>query len=243
MTAEFSQDPDGLASVEAARNLERAVAHARDRAMPGISKGDALDPLLHQPGVQTAPPLAADSKALARWRTRTLIGTSVLAFLAGALAWHLVGFWSFVSGIVFNPQGGETIARPATVRDGAVSAKASGHLPQMPASAGAATAAVTPLTPATPSVQAVAAYNAPPSTAASEVLADLLQCSIASKSPGTHLPTIVHACPPMRQRLPQVSGSQRADRQLDAREAANRLANGWQTGISQIETGSISKPD
>lgn len=202
MTANFSQDPAGLGNAEAVCATDRARPQALDRAPPVTPAG---------------------------WRTRTLIGACVLAFFAGALIWHLVGFWSFLSGIVFSPHGGETIARPAAVRDGAATAKADGHPPTAPANAGRL---------------ATAAQHSPvpPAATTTEELADLLQCSVALKSPSTHLPTLVQACPPLRQRLPLSTGSQRADRQLDAREAADRLANGWQTGVSQIETGSIRKP-
>lgn len=213
MTANFSQDPAGLGNAEAACVTEPARPQAFDRAPPV------------RPTLPTG------------WRTRTLVGTGVLAFFAGALVWHLVGFWSFLSGIVFNPQGGETITRPQTVRDGSSSTKAAGYLTANPGGP----AAAAPKSP-TPPAHTQAAPVVPPAAAATEVLAELLQCTVALKSSATHLPTLVQACPPLRQRLPLSTGAQRADRQLDAREAANRLANGWQTGVSQIETGSIRHP-
>ena len=69
-------------------------------------------------------------------------------------------------------------------------------------------------------------------------LADLLQCSEARRAGGSG-PASVKACPPLRQRLPSVDTAVRGDRQLDAREAAERLARGWATGVSRIETGSL----
>lgn len=202
MAVKFSQHPVGLGSAETACSNEPTRLQAIDCMPPTSPTG---------------------------WRTRTVVGISVSAFFAGALVWHLVGFWSFLSGIVFNAQGGEIIARPAAVRDGAATTKADHHPPAAPANAGRLAAAA-PHSPV------------PPAATATEVLAELLQCSVALKSPRTHSPTLVQACPPLRQRLPLSTGSQRADRHLDAREAASRLANGWQTGVSQIETGSIPTP-
>ena len=69
-----------------------------------------------------------------------------------------------------------------------------------------------------------------------ETLADLLQCAEARKGDSE---VSVHACPPMRRRLPHTESTERANRQMDAREAARRLTNGWQTGVATIETGAL----
>lgn len=207
MTGAATRDPAGNGDVAAAGDA-------------GLRLHDVTPPL-------TPPPSG--------WRTRTLIGTGVVAFLAGALFWHLVGFWSFLSGIVFNPQDGAitAIARPPTLQEAQRSTKAAGHLTTSDSEV--ATADQRSPAALVPSPN----ETLPPTGAATEILAELLQCSEAIKSPRTNEPAVVHACPPLRQRLPQGQASERANRQLDAHEAAHRLANGWQTGISPIETGSL----
>ncbi len=67
---------------------------------------------------------------------------------------------------------------------------------------------------------------------------DLLECAEARKSIGV---VTVQACPPLQRGLAQAEGSSRGSRQLDAEEAARRLATGWETGVSMITTGSVSR--
>lgn len=147
------------------------------------------------------------------WSTPAVVLTGLVCFLGGALTWHLVGFWTFVSAILYNPD-------PET------------SSPARP------TAAAPPVTTAAPQTAkaptTVHGLQRPHVT--SDTLADLLQCAEARKSPGD---TVVTACPPLRRRLPMAIASTRGNRQLDAREAARRLATGWETGVAPIETGSL----
>ncbi|MCB1505543.1 MAG: hypothetical protein KDJ47_11255 [Hyphomicrobiaceae bacterium] len=160
--------------------------------------------------------------AASRWSTRSVALIGLLGFTAGALTWHLVGFWTFVSVIVFNPQD-DTAGQSHTSTVIKTSAVTTAPTAQPAA------------TPATSQPQPSA-----PTAVTAESLTDLLQCSEARKATNE---TIVQACPPLRQRIPAVAANTRANRQLDAREAANRLANGWSTGVSSIETGALPTRD
>ena len=147
-----------------------------------------------------------------------MVLTGAGCFLSGALAWHFVGFWAFVSAIVYNPDDTDSVARPLPVQK--VAAPAAAPVSEAPGKA----------------ETTIAGLARPP--AASDTLSELLQCAEARK---TASGALVTACPPLRQRLPIAAGATRGNRQLDAREAARRLATGWQTGIATIETGSIPK--
>jgi hypothetical protein len=46
---------------------------------------------------------SAAANATGRWRYRTALLWSAGGFLAGALFWHAIGFWQFVSDVVFDP--------------------------------------------------------------------------------------------------------------------------------------------
>lgn len=165
------------------------------------------------------------------WSTRTLVTTSVASFVCGALVWHMIGFWSFVSGIMFNPDDtppsigrpdkSEQIATATGTSDTAVLKR---------------TAHPTATSPTRKAPETVNGVRRPRTS--SETLADLLQCAEARReTTGVN----VHACPPLRQRLPHNTAISRANRQLDAREAARLLAEGWQTGVATIETGSLQR--
>lgn len=159
-----------------------------------------------------------------------MLATTVVSFLAGALFWHVVGFWTFLSGVVFNPNGADETSRmPAiSARDGGL--QSSAKAPGTPAKEAA------PLAVSADRRENRDAATPPAQSSIHESLAELLQCSQARKSDG---PSVVQACPPLRQRLPVVAGGQRGNRHLDAREAAERLATGWQAGVARIETGSL----
>jgi len=166
------------------------------------------------------------------WSTRALLTTGSISFVCGALAWHIIGFWSFVSGIVFNPDGAPPlIGVPSTTEQIATEI---GTAPVTTHKGDPAPAKATTATPARKAPDAVNGAHRPP--ASSETLAELLQCAEARKGEAG---TSVYACPPLRRRLPHYAGGSRANRQLDAREAARRLAEGWQTGVATIETGSL----
>lgn len=153
--------------------------------------------------------------------------TGVAGFVLGVLFWHLVGFWSFVSEVAFN---GDDPKSPSRLIDleAARSVRASAE----------AVEAARPAAETSATTGNVA--NADPADGgASDSLSDLLQCSEARR-PADNGDTDVLACPPLRRRLPFTrQTATRADRQMDAREAAERLANGWETGVSRIETGSL----
>ncbi|MGD9785461.1 MAG: hypothetical protein AB7E80_01215 [Hyphomicrobiaceae bacterium] len=148
-------------------------------------------------------------------RGRTPVIAAILGFLAGAAFWHLVGFWSVVSVAMLGP----TDERRAGVSSA----------PEQVATR------TTSLPPATPGAQPHTIDDAAPA----RLLAELLQCSEALKGAEAGTQAHVKACPPLRQRLKMVETTRRADRALDAREAAERLARGWATGVSRIETGSL----
>lgn len=156
--------------------------------------------------------------------------TGLFSFLCGALAWHLVGFWSFVSAIVYNPDPEHVaMSAPEPIAHRQAATTTLPPTPPPPAAVRNAKAHATGKATST-----ITGANRPPANANS--LAELLQCAEARKGGAE---TIVHACPPLRRRLPMASAPTRGNRQLDAREAARRLANGWQTGIATIETGSL----
>jgi hypothetical protein len=160
------------------------------------------------------------------WSTHALVATGLACFLGGALAWHVIGFWSFVSDIVYNPDGTETAI--------SVPSSASQATPKR-AKDRKTTAAATPaLARSSKPETTITGAQRPPVNA--ETLADLLQCAEAHKTEGN---AHVHACPPLRKRLPIAADSSRGNRQLDAREASRRLARGWKTGVAPIETGSL----
>lgn len=152
--------------------------------------------------------------------------------MSGALAWHLVGFWSFISGIVFNPGNAPPAdARPLSTHQIAAATGAPGSIaPRQPALPEPGTASAA----SRKASGAVDGTHRP--SASPETLAELLQCAEARKGATG---VIVHACPPLRHRLPHNASTSRASRQLDAHEAARRLADGWQTGVAAIETGSL----
>ena len=160
------------------------------------------------------------------WSTRALVVTGLTCFVGGALVWHVIGFWSFVSDIVYNSDGAESAisvptstsqTTPQSVRDRTTNA-----------------AATRALARSSKPETTISGAQRPPANAAT--LADLLQCAEAHKAEGN---AHVHACPPLRKRLPIAAASSRGNRQRDAREAARRLATGWQTGVAPIETGSL----
>ncbi len=205
----------------------------RDAGWPSL-----VGPLTHAQPPITPPPEASDSSAIEcdtahrsrTWSTRSLVVTGLLSFLGGIFAWHIIGFWAFVSAIVYNPDGTETaISAPDNITqqkaDG--STQAANGTSSSPANAPATMKAAKADT-------IVTGVHRPPANA--DTLAELLQCAEALKG---EKEAIVHACPPLRQRLPMASTSSRSNRQLDAREAARRLATGWRTGIATIETGTL----
>lgn len=156
------------------------------------------------------------------------VSAGVVGFVAGAVFWHMVGFWSLVSDAMLDRAHAPSVAAPRGV---VLPPEALTATP----TAAPAPAAVRAASPPPPP-----AHTAParvPTTA--ELLADLLQCSEARKTRDPDAGSSVKACPPMRERLRAAATSTRADRQLSASEAADRLANGWATGVSRIETGSI----
>lgn len=151
--------------------------------------------------------------------------TAVLGFVAGALFWHFVGFWSFVAEVAFNDDG-----------------KSPSRLINLDTARSVTLPANSPAAPAPAIVTASAQLpSANAEHANGDVLSDLLQCTEARR-PGAPGEALIIACPPMRRRLPHGRVAGRADRQMDAREAAERLANGWETGVSRIETGSLPAP-
>lgn len=168
-------------------------------------------------------------------------------FGAGAVFWHLVGFWSFVAQVAFNQDDAKTPTRLINL-DAARAVKSAD-----------ATKLAYPGSTATANVARAASVDD-----RRDPLSDLLQCTEARRgssargagraSEGSTIgPTVaeaaaetgtaaalVVACPPLRRRLPHGGvTARRADRQMDAREAAERLRNGWDTGVSRIETGSL----
>jgi len=177
-----------------------------------------------------APATIAAATAYRGWSTRSLVFTGILCFICGALTWHLVGFWSFVSAILYKPDRTDSASRPAPVATVTQPQPAAAKPPSQPQ---AATASDEKITKAPHTIDGVAR---PPATA--DTLADLLQCAEARKSDAG---AVVAACPPLRRRLPVAVASTRGNRQLDAREAARRLTSGWQTGVATIETGSLPK--
>lgn len=199
-------------------------------------------PLPQSAGIATCTIHPGDASASARqpqrrtWSTRTLASTGVACFICGAIAWHMIGFWTFVSGIMFNLDGTETaVGLPDTLQQ--ASASQDGTPSPKPDTTAPTTAMNEHVRPAARSTKApdpIAGTHRPPAN--SETLADLLQCAEARKRDAG---ASVHACPPMRRRLPIAAHSSRGNRQLDAREAAQRLTDGWQTGVATIETGSL----
>lgn len=152
-------------------------------------------------------------------------GTAALGFILGVLFWHFVGFWSFVAEVAFNDD-----------------SKSPYRLINLDTARSVTLPANAPTDPAPPIVTASRQpISADAEHANGDVLSDLLQCTEARRpdAPGEAL---IIACPPMRRRLPHGRMAGRADRQMDAREAAERLANGWATGVSRIETGSLPAP-
>jgi hypothetical protein len=51
-----------------------------------------------------------------RRSVRTALLWGALGFFAGAIFWHAIGFWSFVSDVVLNREGGTVFARAAAAR-------------------------------------------------------------------------------------------------------------------------------
>lgn len=146
----------------------------------------------------------------------------------------MIGFWSFVSGIVFNPDR-DPSEIDLTVKKQQIAAASDTTRPPPPLylpPPETGTASV----PGPKASGTVDGSHRPPAN--TETLTDLLQCAEARKGEAA---ASVQACPPMRRRLPHTIGSARGNRQLDAREAARRLSDGWQTGVATIETGSLPK--
>ena len=173
-------------------------------------------------------PLVAGPERKRRWMP---YWTGFVGFVLGVLFWHFVGFWSFVSEVAFN---GDEVKSPSRLinLETARSVRASEH------AAAEARVAAAPQ-PSKPPVAAAAPADTGSTEAGDgDVLSDLLQCTEVRPLRGEG-DVDVHACPPLRQRLARSSSAQRGDRMMDAREAADRLANGWQTGVSRIETGSL----
>lgn len=58
-----------------------------------------------RPAPQVAPAHAAASETASRGRTRTFtagLGSGLAGFVIGAVFWHFVGFWSFVSNVILK---------------------------------------------------------------------------------------------------------------------------------------------
>lgn len=155
--------------------------------------------------------------------------TGFVGFLLGVLFWHFVGFWSFVSEVAFN---GDTEKSPSRLinLETARSVRASEQVAAQAQKASATAAPKAPV-PISANVEIADAGNG-------DTLSELLQCSEV-RPLRAEADVDVHACPPLRKRLPFGRNARRADRMMDAREAADRLAHGWQTGVSRIETGSL----
>lgn len=151
--------------------------------------------------------------------------TGAACFVLGALFWHLVGFWSFVSQVAFNDDQQKSAARLINL-DTVQAVRRTEHV------------ALAPRPAARQPNVTIAVINADANTG--DMLAELLQCSQVRPLPDA-TGVDVQACPPLRTRLPHGNNGARANRLMDAREAAERLANGWVTGVSSIETGSLPK--
>lgn len=130
----------------------------------------------------------------------------------------MIGFWAFVSGILYNQEATTAVeSEPAPVIAKPANVTRISHN-------------------ALNTKQQNNITNTERPQTATETLADLLQCAEVHKP--TQGDATVKACPPLRRHL-QHALAVRGNRQLDAREAAQRLATGWQTGVSQVETGSL----
>lgn len=167
--------------------------------------------------------------------SRLPLWTGLGGFVLGAVFWHLVGFWSLVSDVAFNNKGDEKSPTRLINLDEVAAVKA------------ARDAAARPLPAARTEVsgrQAAAGGGAEAAGAGAERatpdgLAELLQCSEARRGADGQSAEVT-ACPPLSRRLPTaVDLASRADREMDAREAADRLLRGWDTGVSRIETGTL----
>lgn len=190
--------------------------------------------------IETTPPTNVASR-----HAPLLVGLA--CFIAGAVFWHLVGFWGFVAQVAFNQDEAKSPTRLINLDAARAVKSADATKLERPGSPGAAGVART----------ATADDRRDP-------LSDLLQCTEARRGSSARgagrtseveaggpaggdattdtsaAAALVVACPPLRRRLPHGGvTAERADRQMDAREAAERLRNGWDTGVSRIETGSL----
>lgn len=90
--------------------------------------------------------VGSDTQRIGRARTskRAVMFSAVLGFVAGAVCWHLVGFWWFISDVMFHRRGEPMaqISRPAAVALKAQSRRADGTGPAVAADMGRCTVAV-----------------------------------------------------------------------------------------------------
>mgnify|MGYP000196764827 CR=1 FL=1 len=164
---------------------------------------------------------------------RKALWTGLAGFVAGAVFWHMVGFWSFVSQVVYNQDEAKSPSRLVNLEGAkAVSAAGGSLLANARPPAGNTTIGDGVV------ASADARQAASPAQPASDVLHELLQCSQVRRVSGTG-EVAVSACAPLARRLPNGQLASRGDRQMDAREAEQRLLNGWSPGVSRIETGSL----
>ncbi|MFN3867770.1 MAG: hypothetical protein ACK4MF_01745 [Hyphomicrobiaceae bacterium] len=156
--------------------------------------------------------------------SRLPVWTGIGGFVLGAVFWHLVGFWSLVADVAFNKGSDKSPARLINLEEVAAvkAARAASQARQAAAQ------------PAVVRGNDTAERHGTPDS-----LAELLQCSQARRGADGDI-TEVRACPPLSRRLPTHGAvAVRADREMDSREAAERLLKGWDTGVSRIETGSV----
>lgn len=155
-------------------------------------------------------------------RSRLPLWTGLAGFLAGAVFWHLVGFWSFVAEVVYNQDETKSPTRFISLEEARSVSRAHAE-------------------------QALAGKRRDPapretrSAVAADVLDDLLNCSEVRRAADGRV--AVTACAPLARPLAAGPLAARADRQMDAREAEQRLMTGWSTGVSRIETGSLQAGD
>ncbi|MBL8565173.1 MAG: hypothetical protein JNM89_05600 [Hyphomicrobiaceae bacterium] len=160
--------------------------------------------------------------------SRKALWAGVGGFVAGAVFWHLVGFWSFVSQVVYNQDEAKSPSRLVNLEEAKAVSAAGGAL-LANALSRAADAKV---------AAAETREAAPPASSASDGLHELLQCTQVRRI-SVEGEVALSACAPVARRLPNGQLASRGDRQMDAREAEHRLLNGWSPGVSRIETGSL----
>ncbi len=88
--------PRGIAALPHVEGAPRSRSHA---AIAQSQRADAARPVV------------------VRTSKRTVVAATLMGFVAGAVCWHLLGFWWFVSDIMFHRRGEpmEQIARPSAV--------------------------------------------------------------------------------------------------------------------------------